>query len=127
MKDKTITTEQFNLMAKHIVSILSSANRSCSFRYLIYSVMGLDETYYSLLYPAIQDLTNTLAEVTETLKEIEQLQAENEKMKVVLEKILKREACTCNAYDCDCTWELVCKAIDPKRWAKLQARKGGEK
>ena len=61
-----------------------------------------------------------------TLRYVRWLQAENEKLKELLEKILKREACTCNAYDCDCTWELVCKAINPKRWAKLQAQRGGE-
>ncbi len=53
--------------------------------------------------------------------------ADYEELKNVLEKILKREDCVCNSYeDCDCTWELVCKTIDPKRWAKLQAMKGGE-
>ena len=81
MKNETITTKQFNLMANHIVSILSSEKPACSYRFLIYNVMGLDETYYSYLYPAGQDLTNTLAEVTETLKEIEQLKAKIEKLK----------------------------------------------
>ena len=48
--------------------------------------------------------------------------ADYEELKNVLEKILKREDCE----DCDCTWELVCKAIDPKRWQSLQAKKGGK-
>ena len=103
MKNKTITTKQFNLMAKHIVSILSGENSACSIRYLLYNVMGLGETYYSYFYPAGQDLTNALGEVTgfkaeaeiehnylETLKkDFEQLQADNEDLKNKLREVLQ--------------------------------------
>ena len=87
MKNKTITTEQFNLMAKHIVSILSGEDTVCTYRFLINNVMGLDETYYSLLYPAGQDLTNTLAEVTRAYREIERLKNSIAKATKCLEQV----------------------------------------
>ena len=61
--EKTITTKQVCAMAKHITGIIEGGTPSCSFRYLIYQVMGLDPSYYSYLYPEVQDLTNALMEI----------------------------------------------------------------
>ena len=129
MKDKTITTKQFNLMAKHIVSILSGENSACSIRYLLYHVMGLGETYYSYFYPAGQDLTNALGEVTwfkaeaeiehnylETLKkDFEQLQAE-------LKDLRNTVQLSCNPPD-DCNDPVVLKTYMKACYEK--AKKGG--
>jgi len=60
---KTVTTKQVRAMAKHITKIVEGKESACSFRYLIYDVMGLDSSYYSYLYPEVQNLTNALHDI----------------------------------------------------------------
>ena len=59
-RELTITTKQLKAMAKYVTGVIEGRTPSCSYRYLIYEVMGLSPEYYSYLYPELQDLTNAL-------------------------------------------------------------------